>query len=412
MWSKIVNLSRTRTGKVSLAVVTLIVLFATLSASRSAAPRYRTVPLARGDLVVDISATGTLQPEEAIDVGAQVAGQIVSLGTDVHGNPIDYGSEVEEGMILARIDQALYESDVAQAEAQLKRAEADLTQLKARLLQAERDWKRAQKLGPSDALAQSEYDSYQAAYETAKANVTVGEAAIVQAQATLSRAQRNLAYTVISSPVKGVIIDRRVNVGQTVVSSLNAPSLFLIAKDLRRMEVWVSVNEADIGSIYPGQPVTFTVDAFPGEVFTGTVDKVRLNASMTQNVVTYVVEVQTDNSNGRLLPYLTANVRFEVSNRKNVLLAPNAALRFVPQGQQRPTDLSGDQGLVWVLRGARPTPVTVHRLVSDGAFTEIESPDLREGDLLVVGQQLEEGGGASGGQNPFGPPQFRRGGRG
>ena len=178
-------------------------------------------------------------------------------------------------------------------------------------------------------------------YEIAQANVAVGEAAIVQsrnavaqAQATLQRGQRNLSYCTIKSPVKGVIIDRRVNIGQTVVSSLNAPSLFLIAKDLKRMQVWVSVNEADVGSIHPGQPVSFTVDAYPGKIFRGEVGKIRLNATMTQNVVTYTVEVITDNSSGKLLPYLTANAQFELSQHNNVLLVPNAALRWCPQPEQ------------------------------------------------------------------------------
>ena len=218
---------------------------------------------------------------------------------------MDYGSVVEEGTVLARIDDSLYQADAAQAQAQVQsarasllRAKADLEQMKAKLLQADRDWKRAKQIGPSEALAQASYDAYEAAYETAKANVAVGEAAILQAkagvdhsEAALRRAQRNLGYCTIKSPVKGVIIDRRVNIGQTVVASLNAPSLFLIAKDLTRMQVWVAVNEADIGKIHPGQPVTFTVDAFPGETFQGEVGKVRLNASMTQNVVTYTVEI-------------------------------------------------------------------------------------------------------------------------
>ncbi len=255
-------------------------------------PLLRTVPVKRGDLVATISATGTVEPEEVVDVGAQVAGQILTFGSDSNGRQIDYGSAVEEGTVLARIDDSLYAADVAQskaavelARAGVQRAEADLEQMKAKFHQAERDWNRAQKLGPSDALAQSQYDAYQSAYETAKANVAVGEAAIVQArstvaqaQANLARAQRNLGYCTITSPVKGVIIDRRVNIGQTVVSSLNAPSLFLIAKDLTRVQVWVAVNEADIGSIHPGQTATFTVDAFPGRVFHGTVNKVRLNA--------------------------------------------------------------------------------------------------------------------------------------
>src|SRR5208337_2698142 len=144
--------------------------------------------------------------------------------------------------------------------------------------------------------------------------------AVDQAQATLKKAQDNLSYCTIISPVKGVIIDRRVNIGQTVVSSLNTPSLFLIAKDLNRLQVWVSVNEADIGRIHPGQPATFTVDAYPGEVFPGEVGKVRLNATMTQNVVTYTVEINTDNSGGKLLPYLTANVNFLAGEATNALL--------------------------------------------------------------------------------------------
>src|SRR4029450_5132323 len=147
---------------------------------------------------------------------------------------------------------------------------------------------------------------------------------VPQAEAVWDRPHKSLGYCTITAPVKGVIIDRRVNIGQTVVASLNAPSLFLIAKDLKRMQVWVSVNEADIGSIKAGQPVRFTGDAYPNRAFHGEVNKVRLNAAMTQNVVTYTVEVTTDNSSGRLLPYLTANVQFEINRRRKVLVAPNA----------------------------------------------------------------------------------------
>jgi HlyD family secretion protein len=212
-----------------------------------------------------------------------------------------------------------------------------MEQYKANYGKAKRDWERAQRLGPSDALARSSYDSYQSAFEVATANLQVGQASIkvaqasiVQAEADLDRAQQNLGYCTIVSPVDGVIIDRRVNIGQTVVASLSAPSLFLIAKDLRRVQIWVSVNEADIGQIHVGQPVAFTVDAFPEQKFKGQVGKVRLNAGMTQNVVTYTVEVTTDNSDGKLLPYLTANVKFETARAEDALLVPNAALRWAP----------------------------------------------------------------------------------
>jgi HlyD family secretion protein len=411
---------------------------------------YRTAEVTHGNLLVSISATGTVEPEEVIDVGAQVAGQILSFGKDVNGKTVDYGSVVGEGTVLARIDDSLYSADEAQAEAQvqsarasLQRAEADLDQLKAKLRQAERDWQRAQKLGPSEALAQASYDAYRSAYETAKANVAVGEAAILQAQgslaqanAVLRRAQRNLSYCTIKSPVKGVIIDRRVNIGQTVVASLNAPSLFLIAKDLTRMQVWVAVNEADIGKIKPGQPVTFTVDAFPGETFKGEVGKVRLNASMTQNVVTYTVEIITDNSNGRLLPYLTANVEFELNRLSGVLTVPNAALRWMPsaaqvapefrdafesraagkqkvEGGQSPST-SGQalregsrRRVLWLMEGEFVRPVRVQAGPSDGSMTEVQGEGLTEGMKVVTGLETTAKN-QTGTSNPFTPQFLRR----
>jgi HlyD family secretion protein len=412
---------------------------------------YRTSQVTRDGLLVSISATGTVEPEEVIDVGAQVAGQILSFGKDVNGKTVDYGSVVEEGTVLARIDDSLYSSDAAQAEAQVQsakaselRAEADLEQMKAKLRQAERDWQRAQRLGPSEALAQASYDAYQSTYETAKANVAVGDAAILQAKASLAqaeailqRAQRNLGYCTIKSPVKGVIIDRRVNIGQTVVASLNAPSLFLIAKDLKRMQVWVAVNEADIGKIQPGLPVTFTVDAFPGDTFRGQVGKVRLNASMTQNVVTYTVEIITDNSSGRLLPYLTANVEFELNRLTNVLLVPNAALRWMPSAEQvapafreafesrvarkqRPDggqiasagipkpDDSGNRRALWLLEGDYVRPVRVKAGASDGTVTEVEGEGLKEGLEVVTGLQTQVRG-ETNATNPFTPQFLRRG---
>jgi HlyD family secretion protein len=432
----------------------------------------RTSPVKRGDLLATISATGTVEPEEVVDVGAQVAGQILAFGKDRNGKAIDYGSEVEEGTILAQIDDSLYTADVqtnkaqlAQARANQVRAEADLEQMKAKLEQARRDWERAQKLGPSEALAPTTYDAYQANFEIAKANLAVGQAvieqtkaAVIQAQTALDRSQRNLGYCTIKSPVKGVIIDRRVNIGQTVVASLSAPSLFLIAKDLRRVQVWVAVNEADIGSIRPGQPVTFTVDAFPGRTFKGQVSKIRLNATMTQNVVTYTVEIATDNSDSRLLPYLTANLLFETGRRQDVLIVPNAALRWQPrpeliapefrneaapgqgkpEGSGKPADSgkpagagkASDEGKpaeagaaprgegrgegrggprrrVWVEQGKFVRPIVVQAGLTDGTQTEVQGEGLAEGLNVVVGELVQAGArpaGATGaGGSPFTP---------
>jgi HlyD family secretion protein len=404
---------------------------------------FRTAPVKRGDLKALISGvTGTVEPEEVVDVGAQVAGQIESFGKDESGKSIDYGSVVAENTVLANVDDSLYASDVAltKAASELAKAghinaEANLQQMKAKLVQAQADWDRAQKLGPSsEALAPTQYDAYKANFDIAKANVAVADAGVAQAaasigqaQAALDRAQRSLSYCTIKSPVKGVIIDRRVNIGQTVVSSLNAPSLFLIAKDLTRVQVWVSVNEADIGSITPGMPVTFTVDAFPSKVFLGTVGKTRLNATMTQNVVTYTVEVNTDNPDGKLLPYLTANVQFQTGHREDVLLVPNAALRWTPRPDQiapafrqqaEPASGAGrrasqpassqegadlHRGTLWVAQGQFVQPVKVQAGLTDGAQTEVQGSDLAEGLQVVVGEQSMESGASAGGASPFTP---------
>jgi HlyD family secretion protein len=444
------------------------------SRNASSGGGFRTAQVQRGDVVATITATGTVQAEDVIDVGAQVAGRIMEFGNDTSGKPVDFGSAVKAGQVLAKIDPVLFAADVASQEAQLAaakagvdRAVADLEQLKAKYRQAERDWARAQKLGPSDALAQVEYDTYQSNYETAKANIAVGEAAIEQArkqvnqvEATLGRAKQNLSYTTISSPVDGVIIARRVNIGQTVVASLSAPSLFLLAKDLHRMEVWVAVNEADIGQIYPGQPVTFTVDTFPGETFRGHVNKIRLDAQMTQNVVTYTVEVSCDNSSGKLLPYLTANMQFETSRTEETLMVPNAALRYTPpqdkiapgaksesssvaasggagggagggtndpsQPRRRrrgsttaPTTTGAREvetrpGTLWVVEGEYAKPIQVTAGASDGRMTAVRGEGLNEGMEIIVGDQLAAAASASGtpNANPFIPQMPSRRGSG
>jgi len=247
----------------------------------------------------------------------------------------------------------------------------------------------------------------------------------------LQTAQTNLNYCTIKSPVKGVVITRRVNIGQTVVSSLSAPSLFLLARDLRRIQVWASVNEADIGHLRPGLPVTFSVDAFPGQKFKGSILQIRLNATMTQNVVTYTVVVSTDNFDGKLLPYMTANLDFEIDRHSDVLLVPNAALRWLPAPQQVAPDVRADfikslkaasgasgsqpkekqkdgqdRGRVWIEDGEFVRPVKVRIGLNDGAMTEITGGDLEEGTAVVIGESHENS--TSGGTtNPFTPQMFR-----
>lgn len=427
---------------------------------------WRTGTVHKGDLTATITATGTVEPEEVVDVGAQVSGQFMEFGKDKDGKSIDYGSIVESNMLLAKIDPSLFQAavdldqaTVASDKAGEAQAVANLEQMRAKEVEAEADWNRAQPLGKSEALAATTYDSYKATYEIGKANVNMAAAAVdsakaatVQAEATLKRDQQTLAYCTIRSPVNGVIIDRRVDIGETVASSMSTPSLFLIAKDLKRIQVWVSVNEADIGKIQPNQAVTFTVDAFPNHTFHGYVNKVRLNATMTQNVVTYTVEVNTDNSDGKLLPYLTANILFLTGEVHDAFLAPNSALRYrpaadliapvtaaaetaaaeappggppstgVPVGDQRRGRRGGggdnntppqETGTLWVPEGAFVRPIQVNLGLTDGTSTEVQGPGLSDGLTVVLGVQLPdtEADEASG-ANPFIPQFGRRGGRG
>lgn len=432
---------------------------------------YRTSPIKRETVTSVIAATGTIEPEDVIDVGAQVQGKIDTLGRDIldPNKSIDYGSKVEPGTILAQIDNAVYTSQLDQAKANVQRSEADLKQWEAKLHEAERDWARKKDLHAKKVATDADRDIALAALETAQAMLGVGKAAVSQAQASLKQAEINLGYTTIKSPVKGVIVDRRVNIGQTVVASFNAPSLFLIAKDLSKLQVWASVNEADIGRIYLGQKVRFTVDAFPRDKFEGVVTQRRLNAMSTQNVVTYTVVVSTDNPGGKLLPYLTANVQFLLDSRENVLTVPNAALRWRPKGMEREpraerseqkeketadknstntgakatttgltttstaeesgkggrkgrkrgTEMAGGAapehhhrekrpGTIWVLEGEDIRPMEVTIGLTDGANTEISGEGVVEGLQIVTGEvrRSEE----TAGKSPF-APQFG-GGRG
>ena len=419
---------------------------------------FRTVEIVRDDLTVTISATGTVEPQEVVDVGAQIAGQIIKFGLDKSDptgtKKVDYCTFVHTGDLLAEIDDLPYRAQLEQANAAYIKSQADLGQLKAKALQTDHDLKRAESLRqvtdipglqrPVKGIADSDYDLAVANAEMAKANVKVGEAAITQSKAALDLAERNLTYTVINSPVDGQIIDRRVNIGQTVVSGLSAPSLFLIAKDMHRMQVWASVNEADIGRIRskPNMEVAFKVDAFPGEVFRGKVVQVRYNATSTQNVVMYTVVVEFENPELKILPYMTANLMFEVEKRENVLMVPTMAMRWKPKADQvdpksrdefaaRSSNRSGggeqsasaakldkfsqgneERGRVWVQDGGFLRPVEVKVGATDGTQTEISGDEIKEGTKVVIGVMQDNATADSGETNPFGPPRFPRSGAG
>ena len=392
---------------------------------------FTTVQVKRGDVAATVGATGTIEPLEVVDVGAQVAGRVSAFGTDQDGKTVDYGSAVEQGALLAKIDDSVYAADLSVARARELSAAANLEQMNAKLDQAAAEWKRAQELFASKLISQVDYDTGKANYEVARANVSVAKSGVAQAQADLEKAQRNLDFCTINSPVSGVVIDRRVNIGQTVVASLNAPSLFLIARDLTKMQIWAAVNEADVGRIKSGTPVTFTVDAFSGREFQGAVGKVRLNATMTQNVVLYTVEINVDNSDKLLLPYLTASVRFQLHCQTNALLVPNAALRWSPSSlaqvapdarngnlvdppgevtttnamAQKNSGQKNSPRTLWLKDGEYVRPIEVTAGVSDGANTAVTADGLREGDEVVTGEIVAS---AADLKNPFLPRYIRR----
>lgn len=369
-----------------------------------------------GSVIQTVSATGTIEPEELVDIGAQVSGKILAFGEGLDGETLDYCSTVTNGMLLAKIDDVTYVADLNVARAQLQRSEASVTVSSAQLKQAEttrnqakREWERAQKIGVGPALSQTTYEKYRTDYENAEASVAVSaaqlkqaEASVIEAKASVEKAERNLSYCEIVSSVDGVVIDRRVNVGQTVVSSMSASSLFLVARDLSRVQIWVAVNEADIGAIKPGGRVTFTVDTFPGRSFTGIVKRIRLNATISSNVVTYTVEVDTDNSDRVLLPYLTANVRFETARADDGLVIPAKALRFAPAGEKN----IGDSVYTIDRATGEIKRIKVKVLLSNGINASVKSEELKEGMNVITSQTrraVTSKDDASGEKNPFMP---------
>ena len=374
---------------------------------------YRLVAVERGNLESSVSATGTLSAVTTVQVGTQVSGRIVEIYAD-------FNDRVEKGQLIARIDPLLLEQAVRDAEAGLERSRAEAAQ-------AEREFERNRQLFERKVITEMEFNN-------AKYALDVARASLKSAQIALERAKQNLSYTYIYAPIDGVVVERNVDVGQTVAASLSTPQLFLIANDLSQMQILASVDESDIGAIYSGQPVRFSVQAYPNEVFECEVRQVRLQSTTTENVVTYTVVVSVANPTGKLLPGMTATVDFLTGVAEDVLIVPNAALRFRPteemlaavrkrnakegaaaesaggpgQGQLRKVALNGAGGAaapgagpaagqggrrrpdgtatLWYLdeRG-RPAMMRVRTGLTDGQRTEVSGPELREGMQIIVG---------------------------
>jgi HlyD family secretion protein len=353
-------------------------------------------------------------------VGTQVNGPISKLY-------VDYNDQVKEGDLVAQIDPTVYQARLAQDDANLTQSAATVEQTQAKLTQAEKELARSKELVRRDMLSQEELDAAVANRDTLAAQLKVAVAAVEQAKAALRLSKANLDYTSIHSPVNGVVIARNVSEGQTVVASMSAQVLFLVATDLRQMQVEASIPEADIGKIRLDQPVTFTVDAYDQE-FQGKVAQIRLAAATVQNVVTYPVVIRADNPEGKLYPGMTANIICEVARQTGVLKVPNAALRFKPAaaegtgkraatgeaGRTRPAG-SGEakrvpRSKVWVESNpeGKPVPIVVKTGITDGNFTEVEAEQLQAGQEVIIGL-AETGAAATATVNPFAPQMPGRG---
>jgi HlyD family secretion protein len=307
-------------------------------------PDVRTQPLSRGDVVDAVAATGTLEAVETVEVGTQVSGVVQALYAD-------FNTIVKKGQVIARLDPQLIETQIEQNRANVIRAEAEVERLRVNLADARQKRERAQQMWDRTLIPRTELETAEVNVKTAEAQIRSSEAALTQARAQLNNQRVNLAYTTIKAPIDGIVISRNVDQGQTVAASMNAPTLYVIAADLTKMQVVANIDEADVGRMRPDQQVTFTVDAYPGEAFTGTVQQVRLQPAVVQNVVTYSTVIAVPNPRLKLKPGMTANVTIEIARRSNVLRIPNTALRFRPTeemfaalNQEVPAELRGGRG--------------------------------------------------------------------
>jgi HlyD family secretion protein len=389
---------------------------------RKAPVRFRTALVERGSIVSVVTATGTINPVVSVQVGTQVSGMIKSLHAD-------FNSVVKAGDIVATIDPEPFKARRDQVASNLEMAKANLARARTEQAQRQRELDRAKSLVSQQFVSQNDVDVAITNSQGADAQVNVSMAQVKQAEAALNAADLDLKYTTIRSPVNGIVVARNVEVGQTVAASFATPNLFLIALDLTKMQVDTNVSESDIGGINEGKEATFTVDAYPGVPFSGTIRQVRLAPINVQNVVTYNVVVGVDNRDLRLKPGMTANVSIVVAQRDNVLKVPNAALRFVPpkseQSEPRRTEArpAGEAGgkVIPITGGTtlqRPiwkqgengelSSIPMQTGISDGSWTEVASEAIAEGDEVIVGieqlrgakkpSDLPPGFGSSGGQ--------------
>ena len=362
--------------------------------------RYRTAPVVRTDVFRTVEATGTVQPIKKVEVGAQVNGKIIKLF-------VDYNSTVTNGQVVALIDPQVYEANYKSALGELHANQANVKKCEAQLVLAEKTLVRKKKLVDREMVPVADYDAALEARDTAIASLAAAKASVEKSEASVSQSRANLNYCTIVSPVNGVVINRSVDEGQTVVSSMNAVPLLNIATDLKRIQVEATVPEADIGTVREGLPVSFSVDSYPGVRFKGVVTQVRMASTTTSSVVTYPVIIEADNPGGKLFPGMTANISVHVAEAKGVLAVTAAAFRYHPPGEEaaRRPPTSGEATLYLHESNAPPRKVAVKTGLSDGSYTEIKSPTDIAGREVVLGVAAPVSAGpmAAGPSNPFMP---------
>ena len=410
------KLTRKR-GAVVLGIVALLGVAGYLYRTKlngGGATTFKLAKLERGPLSAVVSATGTLNPVVSVQVGSQVSGQIKEIF-------VDFNSPVKAGQLIARIDPETLQQKVRQAEADVEATQsavavqrAEVSRSRAILSDALRDYERKKMLVDKGFISSAERDKAQTTYDAALAGLRVteaqtqnGEAIVRQRQAQVAQARIDLERTSIRAPVDGVVVKRSVEPGQTVAASLQAPELFVIAKNLSDMQVEASIDEADVGRVKLGQKARFTVDAFPGQNFEGEVRQVRKAATVVSNVVTYTVVISAENPQLALLPGMTANVQIATAHKDNVLKVPNAALRFRPTNAVSPAPSgnrksSPDRGRVWVVGSdGSPLSVEVGLGLGDGKMTEITTGDLTEGSEVILGQAAAKAAATPAGSRMF-----------
>ena len=286
-------------------------------------PTVTTMPLSRGDIAETVQATGTLEAVETVDVGTQVSGVVEEMS-------VDYNDIVKKGQVIARLDPSIIQTQIEQAKANVTRAEADLDRLRVNLADAKRKFEQAKLMWEKQLIPRDQYDTAELNVKTQESSIRSSEAGLIQTKSQLNTQEVNLGHTVIRAPIDGIVISRSVDQGQTVAASMNAPVLYVIAADLTKMQIIANIDESEIGRMRTGQPVTFRVDAYPTDVFRGTVHQIRLLPTTVQNVVTYSTVISVPNLEYKLKPGMTGNVTIEIARRDNVLRAPAAALRFRP----------------------------------------------------------------------------------